>query len=76
MHQYFRMELLHCEKLRKQKEELEKADIDLVSAEKTNKKTTKLWQMEMQQVNQNMYNTLQKYLNFSGFFFHLIATFC
>lgn len=27
--EYFRMELLHCEKLRKQKEELEKADIDL-----------------------------------------------
>lgn len=29
--QYFRMELLHCEKLRKQKEELEKAEMDLVS---------------------------------------------
>lgn len=28
---YFRMELLHCEKLRKQKEELEKAEVDLVS---------------------------------------------
>ncbi|XP_038148381.1 U3 small nucleolar RNA-associated protein 6 homolog [Cyprinodon tularosa] len=27
--EYFRMELLHCEKLRKQKEELEKADMDL-----------------------------------------------
>ncbi|TKS68002.1 U3 small nucleolar RNA-associated protein 6 -like protein [Collichthys lucidus] len=27
--EYFRMELLHCEKLRKQKEELEKAEIDL-----------------------------------------------
>uniref|UniRef100_A0AAQ4R4P4 UTP6 small subunit processome component n=1 Tax=Gasterosteus aculeatus aculeatus TaxID=481459 RepID=A0AAQ4R4P4_GASAC len=27
--QYFRMELLHCEKLRKQKEELEKAEMDL-----------------------------------------------
>uniref|UniRef100_A0A7N6B6Y1 UTP6 small subunit processome component n=1 Tax=Anabas testudineus TaxID=64144 RepID=A0A7N6B6Y1_ANATE len=31
--EYFRMELLHCEKLRKQKEELEKAEMDLVSAE-------------------------------------------
>lgn len=29
--QYFRMELLHCEKLRKQKKELEKAEMDLVS---------------------------------------------
>uniref|UniRef100_UPI0037E95A45 U3 small nucleolar RNA-associated protein 6 homolog n=1 Tax=Semicossyphus pulcher TaxID=241346 RepID=UPI0037E95A45 len=27
--EYFRMELLHCEKLRKQKEELEKAEMDL-----------------------------------------------
>uniref|UniRef100_A0A3P8W3H1 UTP6 small subunit processome component n=1 Tax=Cynoglossus semilaevis TaxID=244447 RepID=A0A3P8W3H1_CYNSE len=27
--EYFRMELLHCEKLRKQKEELEKAEVDL-----------------------------------------------
>ncbi|XP_007551712.1 U3 small nucleolar RNA-associated protein 6 homolog [Poecilia formosa] len=27
--EYFRMELLHCEKLRKQKEEVEKADMDL-----------------------------------------------
>uniref|UniRef100_A0A7N8XV52 UTP6 small subunit processome component n=1 Tax=Mastacembelus armatus TaxID=205130 RepID=A0A7N8XV52_9TELE len=27
--EYFRMELLHCEKLRKQKQELEKADMDL-----------------------------------------------
>ncbi|XP_008414089.1 U3 small nucleolar RNA-associated protein 6 homolog [Poecilia reticulata] len=27
--EYFRMELLHCEKLRKEKEELEKADMDL-----------------------------------------------
>lgn len=31
MCQYFRMELLHCEKLRKQKIELEKAEMDLVS---------------------------------------------
>uniref|UniRef100_A0A8P4GHY8 UTP6 small subunit processome component n=1 Tax=Dicentrarchus labrax TaxID=13489 RepID=A0A8P4GHY8_DICLA len=29
--EYFRMELLHCEKLRKQKKELEKAEMDLVS---------------------------------------------
>uniref|UniRef100_A0A8C2WQ22 UTP6 small subunit processome component n=1 Tax=Cyclopterus lumpus TaxID=8103 RepID=A0A8C2WQ22_CYCLU len=29
--EYFRMELLHCEKLRKQKSELEKAEMDLVS---------------------------------------------
>uniref|UniRef100_A0A674NCG7 UTP6 small subunit processome component n=1 Tax=Takifugu rubripes TaxID=31033 RepID=A0A674NCG7_TAKRU len=29
--EYFRMELLHCEKLRKQKMELEKAEMDLVS---------------------------------------------
>lgn len=28
---YFRMELLHCEKLRKQKDDLEKAEMDLVS---------------------------------------------
>uniref|UniRef100_A0A8C4GKR9 UTP6 small subunit processome component n=1 Tax=Dicentrarchus labrax TaxID=13489 RepID=A0A8C4GKR9_DICLA len=31
--EYFRMELLHCEKLRKQKKELEKAEMDLVSGE-------------------------------------------
>uniref|UniRef100_A0A8C4EDY2 UTP6 small subunit processome component n=1 Tax=Dicentrarchus labrax TaxID=13489 RepID=A0A8C4EDY2_DICLA len=31
--EYFRMELLHCEKLRKQKKELEKAEMDLVKAE-------------------------------------------
>lgn len=30
--QYFRMELLHCEKLKKQQMELEKAKMDLVSA--------------------------------------------
>uniref|UniRef100_A0A3B5KEI7 UTP6 small subunit processome component n=1 Tax=Takifugu rubripes TaxID=31033 RepID=A0A3B5KEI7_TAKRU len=31
--EYFRMELLHCEKLRKQKMELEKAEMDLFSPE-------------------------------------------
>uniref|UniRef100_A0A674P303 UTP6 small subunit processome component n=1 Tax=Takifugu rubripes TaxID=31033 RepID=A0A674P303_TAKRU len=31
--EYFRMELLHCEKLRKQKMELEKAEMDLVSGD-------------------------------------------
>lgn len=30
--QYFRMELLHCEKLKQQQMELEKAKMDLVSA--------------------------------------------
>uniref|UniRef100_A0A8C5G7Y1 UTP6 small subunit processome component n=1 Tax=Gouania willdenowi TaxID=441366 RepID=A0A8C5G7Y1_GOUWI len=31
--EYFRMELLHCEKLRQQKEQLEKAEMDLFSPE-------------------------------------------
>lgn len=37
--QYFRMELLHCEKLRKQKSELEKAEMDLVSVANSGKYT-------------------------------------
>uniref|UniRef100_A0A7N6AJJ0 UTP6 small subunit processome component n=1 Tax=Anabas testudineus TaxID=64144 RepID=A0A7N6AJJ0_ANATE len=36
--EYFRMELLHCEKLRKQKEELEKAEMDLFAPEILNGK--------------------------------------
>lgn len=40
------MELLHCEKLRKQKQELEKAEMDLVSVSQIEHK---LW--EMQKVN-------------------------
>lgn len=36
------MELLHCEKLRKQKTELEKAEMDLVSVKQSNRMYTNM----------------------------------
>lgn len=39
------MELLHCEKLRKQKAELEKAEMDLVSVSQIE---NKLWETHVQ----------------------------
>uniref|UniRef100_A0A8D0AR60 UTP6 small subunit processome component n=1 Tax=Sander lucioperca TaxID=283035 RepID=A0A8D0AR60_SANLU len=41
--EYFRMELLHCEKLRKQKKELEKAEMDLVRG--GSKKNSQIWSL-------------------------------
>lgn len=41
------MELLHCEKLRKQKKELEKAEMDLVSVSQIEHK---LWEMQKKSI--------------------------
>uniref|UniRef100_A0A671UFP9 UTP6 small subunit processome component n=1 Tax=Sparus aurata TaxID=8175 RepID=A0A671UFP9_SPAAU len=60
--EYFRMELLHCEKLRKQKAELEKAEMDLVSVSQIE---NKLWETHV-----------QKHSLYIQYNFNICVTFC
>lgn len=59
------MELLHCEKLRKQKELLEKADLDVVSANKTGRGVKRRYCLFVFDVSVPLVHTFQGEYEFS-----------